>query len=140
MRWLILLALCAARPCLAVSNVSLAEAFVSVFKMKDSLSDLNSPVIRHAMVQLDKMGIDSSLASLCELPDAIVAQLLMKAALAEFVIGLQDANDWSIVVADAGTGQLTRQRSFSAVRFAVIESLLLVAVAALGRVVWIGNK
>jgi hypothetical protein len=140
MRWLILLALCAARPCLAVSNVSLAEAFVSVFKMKDSLSDLNSPVIRHAMVQLDKMGIDSSLASLCELPDAIVAQLLMKAALAEFLIGLQDANDWSIVFADAGTGQLTRQRSFSAVRFAVIESLLLVAVAALGRVVWLGNK
>jgi hypothetical protein len=91
-------------------------------------------------MQLDKMGIDSSLSTVCTLSDDAVAQLLMKAALAEYIMGLQDANDWSIVVADAGTGQLTRQRSFSAVRFAVIESLLLIAVAALGRAVWMGNK
>ena len=126
--------------CDALSNSSVVAAFSSVFQLKDSISDADTPVLRHALMQLDKMGIDSSLSTVCSLSDDAVAQLLMKAALAEYIMGLQDANDWSIVVADAGTGQLTRQRSFSAVRFAVIESLLLIAVAALGRAVWMGNK
>ena len=126
--------------CDALSNSSVVAAFSSVFQLKDSISDADTPVLRHALMQLDKMGIDSSLSTVCTLSDDAVAQLLMKAALAEYIMGLQDANDWSIVVADAGTGQLTRQRSFSAVRFAVIESLLLIAVAALGRAVWMGNK
>ena len=138
MRWALLLLLCVA--CDALSNSSVVAAFSSVFQLKDSISDADTPVLRHALMQLDKMGIDSSLSTVCTLSDDAVAQLLMKAALAEYIMGLQDANDWSIVVADAGTGQLTRQRSFSAVRFAVIESLLLIAVAALGRAVWMGNK
>ena len=138
MRWALLLLLCVA--CDALSNSSVVAAFSSVFQLKDSISDADTPVLRHALMQLDKMGIDSSLSTVCSLSDDAVAQLLMKAALAEYIMGLQDANDWSIVVADAGTGQLTRQRSFSAVRFAVIESLLLIAVAALGRAVWMGNK
>jgi len=115
------------------------SAFSSVFQLKDSLSDADTPVLRNALMQLDKMGIDSSMSSVCSLSEDAVALLLMKAALAEFLLGLQDPNDWSIVVADAGTGQLTRQRSFSAVRFAVIESLLLIAVAALGRSLWMGK-
>lgn len=138
MRWALLFLLCVA--CDALSNSSVVAAFSSVFQLKDSISDADTPVLRHALMQLDKMGIDSSLSTVCSLSDDAVAQLLMKAALAEYIMGLQDANDWSIVVADAGTGQLTRQRSFSAVRFAVIESLLLIAVAALGRAVWMGNK
>jgi hypothetical protein len=126
--------------CSAISDDSIVRSFATVFHLKDSVSDLNTPVLRQALMQLDKMGIPSSLSTVCSLPEEAVAQLLMKAALAEFVIGLQDASDWSIVVADAGTGQLTRQRSFSAVRFAVIESLVLIAVAALGRAVWVINN
>lgn len=138
MRWAcVLLLVCS---CDALSNSSLVAAFSSVFQLKDSISDADTPVLRHALMQLDKMGIDSSTSSVCFLSEDAVAQLLMKAALAEYLLGLQDPNDWSIIVADAGTGQLTRQRSFSSVRFAVIESLLLIAVAALGRSVWMGNK
>ena len=127
-------------PCAAISNSSLVAAFSSVFKVKDVISDAGTPVLRNALMELDKMGIDPSLSSVCSLSEDVVAKLLMKAALAEYVMGLQDPGDWAIVVADAGTGQLTRQRSFSAVRFAVIESLLLIAVAGLGRAVWLGNK
>jgi hypothetical protein len=61
----------------------------------------------------------------------------MKAAYAEYVIGLKDPNDWNIVVADAETGQLARKRSFSSTRFAIIESLLLISIIAIGRLLWI---
>jgi hypothetical protein len=139
MRWIVLL-LFIVKHCSAVSNSSLVAAFASVFGLQDDMSATNNPVLLKALMHLDKMGINSSLTSVCSLPDDVVANLLMKAALAEYVTGLKDPNDWQVVVADASTGQLTRQRSFSATRFAVMESLLLVAVAALGRVVWIGNK
>ena len=137
MRWACFLLLVSS--CHALSNSSVISAFSSVFQLKDSLTDADTPVLRHALMQLDKMGIDISMSSVCLLSEDAVAELLMKAALAEFLLGLQDPNDWSIIIADAGTGQLTRQRSFSAVRFAVIESLLLIAVAALGRSVWMGK-
>ena len=138
MRWAcVLLLVCS---CDALSNSSLVAAFSSVFQLKDSISDADTPVLRHALMQLDKMGIDPSLKSLCELPEQKVANLLMNAALAEYITGLKDPNDWTIIVGDPSTGQLTRQRSFSSVRFATMEALLLVAVAALGRVVWMGDK
>ena len=126
--------------CAAISNSSLVAAFSSVFQLKDTLTSAKNPVLLKALMQLDKMGIDPSLKSLCELPEQKVANLLMNAALAEYITGLKDPNDWTIIVGDPSTGQLTRQRSFSSVRFATMEALLLVAVAALGRVVWMGDK
>jgi hypothetical protein len=70
----------------------------------------------------------------------VAALVLMKAALGEYVLGLRDPNDWVVVVADAESGQLVRQRSFSATRFAVIESLLLISVTALVRMLWLQLK
>jgi hypothetical protein len=126
--------------CTAISNASLVEAFSSVFQLKDTMVSAKNPVLLKALMQLDKMGIDPSLKSVCQLPEDKVASLLMNAALANYITGLKDPTDWTIIVGDPSTGQLTRQRSFSSVRFATMEALLLVAVAALGRVVWMGNK
>lgn len=124
----------------ALSNSSIYTAFSTVFNLRDQILDPTTPVLRQAMLELEKMGVDSSLQNLCDLSDQTIANVLMKAALAEYVLGLRDPNDWSIVVANAETGQLTRQRSFSAVRFAVIESLLLIAVMALGRALWLRSN
>ncbi len=138
MRWLFFFAMVGS--CAAISNSSLVDAFSSVFQLKDTMASPRNPVLLKALMQLDKMGIDSSLKSLCQLPEDKVASLLMNAALANYITGLKDPTDWTVIVGDPSTGQLTRQRSFSSVRFATMEALLLVAVAALGRVVWMGNK
>jgi len=126
--------------CCAVSDDSLFRAFSQVFQLRDGIQDRNTTVLRKAFLELEKMGIDSSLNNLAELSSDASALVLMKAALAEYVLGLCDPNDWSVVVADAESGQLVRQRSFSATRFAIIESLLLIAVTALVRVLWLQIK
>lgn len=123
-------------PCASITNTSLFSAFSTVFNLKDNIMDGETPVLRQALLELEKMGVDSKFNNLCVLSSDDVALLLMKAALAEYILGLRDPNDWSIVVANAESGQLVRQRSFSSTRFAVIESLLLISVVALGRVLW----
>lgn len=137
MRWaycLILLVLI--QSTCALNDTYIFDAFTTVFQFKDQLTDLNTPILRSAYLEFEKMGIDASLNNLCDLSQDKVALILMKAALAEYVLGMKDPNDWNIVVANAETGQLTRKRSFSATRFAVIESLLLVSIIALGRLLW----
>lgn len=123
-----------------LSDTALFSAFSSVFQLRDSIQDRNTTVLRAAFLELEKMGIDSNITNLAELPDGTAALVLMKAALGEYVLGLRDPNDWSVVVADAESGQLVRQRSFSATRFAVIESLLLISVTALVRMLWLQSK
>jgi len=120
-----------------ISDVSIFNAFASVFNLKDSISDGQTPVLRQALLELEKMGVNASLANVCSLSEDSTSLLLMKAAMAEYMLGLRDPNDWTVVVANAETGQLVRQRSFSATRFAVIESLLIISVVALGRVLWL---
>jgi len=116
-------------------NQSLRTAFATVFNLRDTILDDETPVLRQAMLELEKMGVNAS--NLCSLTEDQTTLLLMKAALAEYVLGLKDPNDWSVVVANAESGQLVRQRSFSSTRFAVVESLLLISVVALGRVLWL---
>lgn len=123
-----------------VSDEALFGAFSSVFQLRDAIQDRNTTVLRAAFLELEKMGIDSNMTNLADLPDGVAALVLMKAALGEYVLGLRDPDDWVVVVADAESGQLVRQRSFSATRFAVIESLLLVAVTALVRILWLQLK
>jgi len=117
------------------SNVTLIAAFINVFGVHDIVAE--TTVMSVAMRELDKMGVSSAWATdrLCGLPEEQSALILIKACLAEFLIGLQDDNDWSVVMLDSG--HLSRVRSFSAVRFAVLECLLIVAVVALGWSVWI---
>jgi len=121
----------------AISNASIYTAFSSVFNLRDEIRDSETPVLRQALLELEKMGVNASLSNVCSLSEDTTSLLLMKAALAEYVLGLRDPNDWAVVVADAETRQLVRQRSFSATRFAVIESLLITSVVALGRVLWL---
>lgn len=120
-----------------VQRESIYSAFSEVFQLKDQISDGTTPVLRQAVLELEKMGVDGNLTNVCELDSETLARILMKAALGEYILGLRDPNDWSVVVANAETGQLVRQRSFSATRFAVIESLLLISIVALGRVLWL---
>lgn len=138
MRVALLLLLAPAALCL--TDESLFGAFSSVFQLRDGIQDRNAAVLRSALLELEKMGIDSNITNLSELPDRTTALVLMKAALGEYILGLRDPNDWTVVVADAESGQLVRQRSFSATRFAIIESLLLIAVTALVRVLWLQLK
>jgi len=120
-----------------MSNENLFSAFKKVFNFQDEFGTSNTPVVQAALVELNKMGINSNFSNLCNLDGEELALVLMKAAYAEYVIGLQDPNDWNIVVADAETGQLSRKRSFSSTRFAIIESLLLISIIAIGRLLWI---
>jgi len=115
---------------LALSNTTLITAFTDVFNVHDFVAD--TTILKTAMRELDKMGVGSS--GLSDLSEDKVALILMKASLAEFLIGLQDDKDWSVVM--RGSGHLVRERPFSAVRLAVIECLLLIAVVALGWSVW----
>ena len=128
-------------PAAALNDTALTAAFCQVFQVQDAIEGADSPALAAATAELRKMGVDPAAPDLCLLDERRLALLLMKAALAEYVMGLQDDGDWSVVVADLSTGQLGRRRSFSAVRFAVIETLLLMAIVALGRAVWLrANK
>jgi hypothetical protein len=120
----------------ALSNQSISHAFKNVFNFKDEIQTLDTPIIQAALMELNKMGISTSLSNLCELSETNLALILMKAAYAEYVIGLKDPSDWTIVVADAESGQLSKKRSFSTTRFAVIESLLLISIVALAHLLW----
>ena len=123
-----------------ISDEALFSAFGNVFQLRDAIQDRNTTVLRAAFLELEKMGIDSNMTNLAQLPEGVAALVLMKAALGEYVLGLRDPSDWVVVVADAESGQLVRQRSFSATRFAVIESLLLISVTALVRMLWLQLK
>ena len=123
--------------CCQISDREIYSAFSEVFQFRDEIQDNSTPVLRQAVLELEKMGINQNMTNVCELRDSVLARVLMKAALGEYILGLRDPNDWSLVIANAETGQLVRQRSFSATRFAVIESLLLISIVALGRVLWL---
>jgi len=118
-----------------LSNVTLIRAFTQTFKVKDTITDASTPVMNRIFHELDKLGIDSSMESLCTLSDERVALILMKAVLAEYELGLQEDNDWN-VVADLETGQLTRTKIYSSTRFAIIESLLVASIATIVYVLW----
>lgn len=113
-----------------MSNTTLIAAFANVFNLHDIVAD--TTILTAATRELDKMGV--GMYGLCGLPEEQIALILMKACLAEFMIGLQDDKDWSVVM--RGSGYLTRERSFSAMRLAVLECLIIVAVVALGWSVW----
>lgn len=124
---------------MAVSDTALVRAFIDVFGVRDVISDPRAPIIDAALRQLDQLGVPRDLRSLGNMTDAMVGNVLMRAALGNLLLGLRDPDDWSVVVADVGSGKLVRRRSFSSVRFAVIESLLLISILALGRAVWFLN-
>lgn len=127
--------------CITVTGLndqSLISAFTSVFKLQDSIETRNATILQRAFVELEKMGVRDE--NLTQLSDDQLATILMKAALGEYILGLQDPNDWIITVANAETGQFVRKRSFSATRFAIIETLLLICVAALVRMLWFQVK
>ena len=121
----------------AVSDTALAAAFSDVFEVRDVITDARAPVMEAAFRQLDQLGVPRDLQTLGNLTDDAAGRVLMRAALGNLMLGLRESGDWSVVAADVGSGKLVRRRSFSSVRFAVIESLLLVAILALGRAVWI---
>ena len=134
MRALVLLLLVQSVCCM--DNSTLLTAFAEVFDVHDMLLDPDTAVMRRAVQQLGELGVPSDM-DLCNLDERVKARVLMRAALGNLQLGMRDDTDWSVIVADVSTGQLIRVRSFSAVRFAVIESLLLVAIVALGRAIWI---
>jgi hypothetical protein len=116
---------------------SLYNAFALVFDVKDTIETNNDAVLEQALIELSKMGVHANLSNICELEDDIRNNILMKAALGEYIFGLKDPNDWSVVVVDTETGRFTRKRSFSATRFAILESLLIISVLAMARVLWL---
>lgn len=116
---------------------SLYNAFALVFDVKDTIEKNNDAVLEQALIELSKMGVNANLSNICELEDDIRNNILMKAALGEYIFGLKDPNDWSVVVVDTETGRFTRKRSFSATRFAILESLLIISVLAMARVLWL---
>lgn len=140
---------------LSISSEALLSAFSDVFGVHDVLDagfvGGASPLVAQALRQLDQLGVPRTILAspgpgawdrngtraLADWSEEALAGLLMRAALGNLVLGLRDPSDWSVLVADVGTGQLVRRRSFSAVRLAVIESLLLIAIVALGRAVWV---
>ena len=121
----------------AMDETELLRSFSEVFAVKDLLADSRSTVVQRAMRQLDHLGVPRDISSCGNLTNSVLADVLMRAALGNLLLGMKDADDWSVVVADTSTGHLVRRRSFSASRFAVIESLLLIAIVALGRSVWL---
>ena len=123
---------------LALEEDQLLRSFSEVFEVKDYIADSRSAVVQRALRQLDHLGVPRDVPGGCgNLTDSVFADVLMRAALGNLLLGMRDADDWSVIVADTGTGHLVRKRSFSASRFAVIESLLLIAIVALGRSVWL---
>lgn len=130
MRSVLLLTLLTSSAC--VSDESLFQAFSTVFKFNDAITSSRAGVMSEVFLQLEKLGVNKSFP-LCNLSDDQVSLILMKAALAEYIVGLQEPGEWNIVVADASTGKLKRERSFDAIRFNVLEGLLVISIAALGK-------
>ena len=120
-----------------LDDEQLLRSFSEVFAVKDILVDTRSRVVQRALVQLDHLGVSRDITSCGNMTDETLADVLMRAALGNIILGMKDPDDWSVIVADTSSGRLVRQRSFSASRFAVIESLLLIAIVALGRSVWL---
>ena len=133
----------------AVSEAALLKAFADVFGVHDVVSDARAPILGQALRQLDQLGVPRGMLVLTGsnvtlngtafggIGEDVLAGVLMRAALGNLLLGMRDPSDWTVVVADVSTGELVRRRSFSSVRLAVIESLLLIAIVALGRAVWI---
>lgn len=123
---------------LNVSNKeNLYSAFTEVFQVSDQIQMNNDVVLRMALLELEKLGLNANLSNICNLNDLTKYRILMKASLGEYLFSLKDPNDWSIVVMDVENGQISRKRSFSSTRFAVLETLLIVSVLALGRLLWL---
>ena len=120
----------------------LLRAFEEVFQTRDILlANSRAVVVEEAFRQLDQLGVPRNYTSAgWERDDALMARVLMRAAMGNLMLGLaREPEDWSLVVADVSAGKLVRRRSFSAVRFAVVQSLLLVAILALGRSIWLAH-
>lgn len=143
-----------------LSEQALMLAFSEVFGVRDVVLDAGSPLMECALRQLDQLGVPRGIVAMSagggadmanassaygELmrrglgsqAEAVLAGMLMRAALGNIVLGLKDPSDWSLVMLDPATGDLVRRRSFSSTRLAVIETLLLICIVALGRMVWV---
>jgi len=121
----------------ATNKPVLYSAFSKVFNVKDQIELNNDIILQRAMLELSKMGVSENLNNLCDLDAEYLYNILMKAALGEYIFSLKDPNDWILTVDNVNNGQLIRKRSFSATRFAILETLLIISVVALGRVLWI---
>jgi hypothetical protein len=120
-----------------ISDDALIAAFSDAFEVRDRLSDARVEVVQAAVRQLDHLGVRRDTATLANLSEPVLARILMRAAIGNLALGMRDPADWSFLAADVASGKLVRRRSFSAVRVAVIESLLLISIVALGRAVWL---
>ncbi len=159
--WLLVSGPCAAAQSDAVlSEQALMLAFSEVFGVRDVVLDAGSPLMECALRQLDQLGVPRGVVATADggngadrpnasayaelmrrglrsQSEAALAGMLMRAALGNIVLGLKDPSDWSLVMLDPTTGDLVRRRSFSSTRLAVIETLLLICIVALGRMVWV---
>ena len=115
----------------AFSNTSLINAFIQVFDVQDEILSVNVDIMQLAMMQLQKSNI--LVDSLCELPEDTQALILMQNARANAVFQLQDQQDWHLMINENG---FYRERSYQSIRFAVIETLLLITVMALAYSIW----
>jgi hypothetical protein len=121
----------------ATDKAELYTAFATVFNVKDNIELNNDIILQKAMLELAKMGVSENITELCTMETKYLYNILMKAALGEYIFSLQDPNDWILTIDNVQTGQLIRKRSFSATRFAILETLLIITIVALGRVLWI---
>jgi len=115
----------------ALDNTTLIKAYGEVFGVRDIIE--NPSTMNHALNQLRKLGVED-VGRLCSLDDDTLARLVMHAALGNLILGLKDPYD--TVKADLNTGRLVRKRAFTSTKYAILESLLLIAVVALGMAVW----
>lgn len=80
--------------CDGLSDESLFNAFSNVFQLRDRIGDRNATVLQSAYLELEKMGVRPDLTTLADLPDDLVALVLMKAALAEYVLVIPTTGTW----------------------------------------------
>ena len=116
----------------AVSNESLISAFIDVFELQDTILTIEVEPLQVALQQLRKNGIP--LDNVCNMSEPLQARILMQNAKAITEFELMDKQDWRITM---GKHHFKRQRSYSLVRFAVVECLLLVTVVALAFMIWV---
>lgn len=116
----------------AISNESLIAAFIDVFELQDTILTIEVEPLQVALQQLRKNGV--LIDNVCNMSESQQARILMQNAKAITEFELMDKQDWHITM---GKHHFRRQRSYSLVRFAVVECLLLVTVVALAFMIWV---
>lgn len=124
------MALCGAEA--AISNETLIEAFINVFEFQDMIATVSVEPIQMALTLLRANSV-ADIDHVCNMSEAQQALMLMQNARAAAEQQLRDQRDWRIYVHEHG---FRRERSYNSVRFAVVETLLLVTVVGLGYLIW----